>query len=275
MPRRTALTVKQALTELSRPGPAGVQRGDLAATGLPGMLFTPRSGRGCPVVVFGHGWLQPPARYVGLFRHLASWGFVVAAPATQRGPFASSTSFATDLRTALDVCSGARLGDGGLTVDPAAMALGGHATGGGCAVLAAAEDTRVRAVFTLAAAETSPSALSAASACTMPALHLAAGEDLVAPPVGHCEAIARAWAGPVQLRTVTAASHLGFTEGWHWSQLLVHGKAESRTQVITKAVITAFLLRVLTKERRYVSLLDGDLRRAAISYQRGSRPVRA
>ena len=72
----------------------------------------------------------------------------------------------------------------------------------------------MRAVVTLAATETRPSALDAARdvhrarRCTSPA-----GEDRIAPPVGHSEAIAQAWAGPVQLRLLPKASHLGFAEG--------------------------------------------------------------
>lgn len=251
-----------------------MRRGDLALVGLPGSLFTPRSGHGRPAIAFGHGWLQPPSRYTGLFRHLASWGFVVAAPATHRGPLASPRLFTADLGVALDVCSGVRLGDGELTVDPGKLAVGGHSIGGGCAVLEASEDSRVRAVFTLAASETRPSALDAARRCSMPALHLAAGEDLIAPPVGHSEAIAQAWAGPVQFRTLDGANHLGFTEGRHWSELLLHGKGHGRTQSVSRALVTAFLLRVLTGERRYDELLDNDVRRASIDYRRGPNPVR-
>ncbi|AHI01530.1 dienelactone hydrolase [Kutzneria viridogrisea] len=270
-----ALTAKQAFTELSRPGPEGVRRGDLALVGLPGSLYTPRAGRGRPALAFGHGWLQPAKRYTGLYRHLASWGFVVAAPTTHTGPLASPRLFAADLGTALDVCAGVRLGEGEVTVDRERLALGGHSIGGGCAVLTASQDERVRAVFTLAASETRPSALDAARHCAMPGLHLAAEEDLIAPPVGHSEAIAQNWAGPVQYRTVSGANHLGFTEGRHWSELLLHGKGAARTHVVARALITAFLLRVLTDERRYDALLDNDTKRAAIEYRRGPNQVRS
>ena len=77
---------KYLVEELSRRGPHPVLRGDLALVGLPGLVFTPEQGLGLPAVAFGHGWLQPPIRYRELLRHLASWGIVVAAPATQRGP---------------------------------------------------------------------------------------------------------------------------------------------------------------------------------------------
>ncbi|GAA3433498.1 hypothetical protein GCM10018954_031010 [Kutzneria kofuensis] len=214
MARRKPLTAKQALTELSRPGPHGVRRGDLALVGLPGTLFTPHAGHGLPAVAFGHGWLQPPRRYLGLFRHLASWGVVVAAPATHRGPLASARLFAADLRTALDVVAGVRLGDGVVGVDKGKLAVGGHGAGAGAAVLAAAEDERVRGVFTVAASETRPSAVDAARLCPMPAVHLAAEEDLVSRRSGTPRRSPRAGAGrcrcaPSPVPTTSASPRAG------------------------------------------------------------------
>jgi dienelactone hydrolase len=231
--------------ELSRPGPHAVARGDLAAAGIPGVVFTPRSGLGLPAVAFGHGWLQPTARYEELLRHLATWGVVAAAPDTQRTPLASHRQFATDLRTVLDVCVGVQLGAGDISVDPGKLGLLGHGMGGGCAVLAAAADGRCQAVATLAVAETLPSAVAAARDCAMPGLHLAGGKDLSAPVVGHAELVARAWSGPGQLRTLPKASHLGFTAGPHWSDLLIGSSPESATRRISRALVTAFLLRHL------------------------------
>jgi dienelactone hydrolase len=264
-----ARTAKQLLAELSRPGPYEVLRGDLALVGLPGVVVTPRAGLGLPAVVFGHGWLQPPARYRRLLHHLASWGIVVAAPATQHGPLPSHRRLAADLRTAMDVCTGVRLGEGEISVDPGRLALAGHSTGAGCAVLAAAEDDRVRALFTMAASETRPSAVAAAAGCGMPALHLAAAEDRIAPPVGHAEPIAHAWAGPVQLRTVSKATHLGFAEGRHWSELLLDGRAEHRTQRIAQALAVAFLLTVLTGTKDYAPLVTNEVRGTQIELHRG------
>ncbi|KAA5833477.1 dienelactone hydrolase family protein [Saccharopolyspora hirsuta] len=257
---KKAPSAKNAFEELSRRGPHDVLHGDLALVGLPGIVCTPRSGLGLPAIAFGHGWLQPPRRYLGLLRHLASWGFVVAAPATQRGVFASHRMFATDLRTALDVAVGVRLGEGEISVDEKKLGVAGHAMGGGCAVLAAAEDERIRAVATLAAAETRPSALEAAARVKVPGLHIAAGNDLLTPAVANAEPIARAWGGAVQLRTVPKASHLGFTEGRHWTQLVLHGKSEYATQRATKALLTAYFLSTLTGDRRGEALLTTDIK---------------
>jgi dienelactone hydrolase len=258
-----ALKAKDVLNELSHRGPHQVLRGDLALVGLPGLVFTPSAGLGLPAVAFGHGWLQPPTRYRDLLRHLASWGIVVAAPATQRGPLGSHRLLAADLRTALDICTDVRLGDGNLSVDPNRLGLAGHCVGGGCAVLAAAMDgaaKRVKAIATLAAAQTRPYASDAARSCAMPGLHIAAGRDLVAPPAGNAELIAKSWGGQALLRTLPKASHLGFTEGRHWSTLLVSGKAERATQRLAKAMLTAFFLVNLAGKREYEALLTGEVK---------------
>jgi len=256
---RTDPATRRTAEELSRPGPHAVARGDLAAAGMPGVVFTPRSGLGLPAVAFGHGWLQPTSRYDELLRHLATWGVVAAAPATQSGALASHRQFATDLRTVLAVCASVRLGDGEVSIDPGKLGLAGHGMGGGCAVLAAADDDRCRAVATLALAETMPSAVVAARGCTMPGMHVIGGKDLVAPPIGHAEPVTRAWAGPVQLRTLPKASHLGFTVGPHWSDVLIGSSPETGTRRITRALVTAFLLHHLTGATDYITILDYNI----------------
>ncbi|HKS49406.1 MAG TPA: alpha/beta hydrolase [Amycolatopsis sp.] len=258
---------KALLDELTHPGPHEVLRGDLALAGLPGVVFTPATGRGLPAVAFGHGWLQPPGRYRGLLHHLASWGIVAAAPATQRGPLPSHRLFAADLCTTLDVVTGVRLGPGAISVDRGKLGLAGHSTGGGAAVLAAASGKqRVKAVATVAAAQTIPPATEAARTLAIPGLHLAAEGDLVAPAAGNAEAIAKAWAGPVQLRTLGKSSHLAVTEGRHWSQRLLHGKPRFGTQRLVRALFTAFFLTHLTGTTTYHPLLDSGVRHAAITF---------
>ena len=241
-------------------------RGDLALISMPGVVFTPESGLGLPAVAFGHGWLQPTSRYEELLWHLASWGVVAAAPATQRGVRPSHRQFATDLRTVLDLCIRVRLGDGQISIDSGRLGLVGHGMGGGAAVLAAADDERCKAVVTLALAQTLPSALDAATRATMPGMHLVGGKDRVAPPIGHAEPVAKAWAGPVQLRTLPKASHLGFLSGKHWSDLLLDGSPEHATRRITRALITAFLLRHLTGATEHDGLLDNDIPGATLDF---------
>lgn len=238
-------------------------RGDLALAGLPGVVFTPAEGLGLPVVAFGHGWLQPTARYLGTLGHLASWGIVAAAPATQRGPLPSHLDLASDLLTTLDICAQVRLGPGEISVHPDRQALAGDGMGAGTAVLAAAQDDRVKAVAGFAPASTSPSAVESASRCRMPALFLDAPDKEHASASSQAETLARAWRGPAVLRTVLKASELGLTEGWHWSNPLLAGGPERRTQRVIRALLTGFLLRHLTDDPSYDDLVsaDGDVPR--------------
>ena len=277
------ISAKQAVADLARPGPHEVLRGELALVGLPGVVFTPASGAGLPAVAFGHDWLQPTHRYHGLLRHLASWGIVAAAPDTERSPFASHGRLAHDLRTALGVCSGVRLGGSvraaAVSVDPQRLGVAGHGMGGAAAVLAAAvpvADTRVqaadepywevgggvsiRAVGTVALSESHPSAHEAARAVHAPASHIAFGKDLAAPPAAGAEPVATAWAGPCSLRTLKKASHMSVVEGRHWSDLLLDGKGQSAVRDTVRALLTGFLLHRVAGDETYADLEEGAVK---------------
>ncbi|WP_370946469.1 dienelactone hydrolase family protein [Amycolatopsis sp. cg5] len=254
---------KELLSELSHHGPHEVLRGNLALVGLPGVVYTPTAGLGLPAVAFGHGWLQPPRRYRQLLSHLASWGIVAAAPATQVGPLPSPRLLGADLLATLDVVTGVRLGPDGISVDPDRLGLAGHSIGGGAAVLAGSEH-RVKAVATFAATQTIPPATEAAKKITAPGLHLAVADDLVAPAAGNAAAIAKAWGGEAQLRLIGKSSHLAVTEGKHWSQLLLDGKPQRRTQVLVRALFTAFFLTHLTGTDKFRPLLEADVKKATI-----------
>lgn len=254
-----ARNAKEAVEQLSRPGPHPVLRGDLGMVGIPGVVFAPTEGLGLPAVAFGHDWLQPAERYADLLRHLASWGIVAAAPSNHRGLLPSHAGFAADLRTTLEVCAGVRLGDGRISVDSRRTALAGHGIGGGVALVAASGHARVGAVVTIAAAQTRPSALDASRTITVPALHITAGKDTVAPAAGHAEPIANAAGGPVWLRTLPRASHSGFLDGSHWSDLVLAGSPDAKVRRVTRALITAFLLYHLCDEDRVTILVDGKV----------------
>lgn len=129
---------KTLVSTLSRRGPHRVLRGDLAYAGLPGLVCAPEVALGAPAVVFGHGWLTHPVRYLQTLAHLASWGIVTVAPATERGPVPSARAFAEDMGTAADIAVGVRLGRGAISVRPNRIAMVGHGFGAGAAALAAA-----------------------------------------------------------------------------------------------------------------------------------------
>src|SRR5699024_3413531 len=110
----------------------------------------------------------------------------------------------------------------------------------------------------------------AAGRVTRPGMHLAADEDLVAPSGANARLIAEAWAGPVQLRSLRKSSHLGATEGWHWSQPFLHGKPHRATQLTVRALFTAFFLTHLAGSNPRTCLTAPDRSPAALESQRAS-----
>lgn len=249
---------RPSLDYLSHLGPHRVAAGNLADAGLAGLVFAPTSGRGLPVVALSHGWLQPAYRYADTMRYLASWGFVVVAPDTQRGPIPSPGVMALDLATALHLVTTGKLGNGRVRVDPDKVGVIGHSIGGGAAVLAAAAGPDIGAVVTVTAAAIHPSAVEAATRVRVPGLHLVGADDEMAD--GDGSSIAAAWAGDAQLRTVKGASHLGLAEGSHWSSTFTGSGNEKRLQHVVRLLATAFLIRHLTDGDQLAEELEGKVK---------------
>ncbi len=170
-----------------------------------------------PVLAFGHGYEASVDSYESTLAHLASWGMVVIAPRSAAGLFPDHAAFADDLLSALDwvVAEAGSTSSGWLggPVDREARGLAGHSMGGGAALLAAARDPSIRAVATLAAAETDPSAVDVAAGIAAPVLFLAAADDAITPIDRHQRPMFEAKAtGPAQLRTIVGGSHCGFLD---------------------------------------------------------------
>ncbi|MBM9467566.1 dienelactone hydrolase family protein [Nakamurella leprariae] len=264
MTRRGAPRIEHpTLDYLAHRGPHRVATGDLDIAGLPGVVFTPQSGRDLPVVAFAHGWLQPVSRYLDTLRYLASWGIIAVAPSTERGPLASHSGLAVDLSKALRVAAHARLGGGRVRADPSRMGVMGHTTGAGSAVLAASQDDSIDAVVTVTAVETSPSAIQAAGLVEVPGLHLIGtdGGDMVESAGSQ---IARSWTGPSQLRVVKRASLFGLAEGPHWTSTVSGSGHEGKTQSVVRMLATAFFLRHLAGQDQLADDLDGKIARTEL-----------
>ena len=243
---------KQAPPSIDRPtfeyftykGPHRVAVGDLAPAGLPGLVFTPSSGRRLPIVALGHGWLQSVDRYADTMRYLASWGIIVVAPNTHRSLFSSHQGLALDLSRALRMVAYGELGGGRVRGDLRRLGVLGHSTGGGAAVLAAAKDEQIRAVVTVTAAETKPSAVEAAGRVEAPGLHLIGAKDDWAESDGA--RIAKAWGGPAQLRRVKGSGHLGLAEGSNFVNNVLGADSDRKVQHATRILASAFFVRHLT-----------------------------
>ena len=225
-------------------GPHRVAVGDLAPAGLPGLVFTPSSGRRLPIVALGHGWLQSVDKYADTMRYLASWGIIVVAPNTHRSLFSSHQGLALDLSRALRMVAYGELGGGRVRGDLRRLGVLGHSTGGGAAVLAAAKDPQIRAVVTVTAAETRPSAVEAAGRVDAPSLHLIGAQDDWAESDGA--RIAQSWGGPTQLRRVKGTGHLGLAEGSSFVNNILGADSDKKVQHATRILASAFFIRHLT-----------------------------
>ncbi|MCA9758159.1 MAG: alpha/beta hydrolase [Candidatus Eisenbacteria bacterium] len=168
-----------------------------------------------PVVSFGHGFLIGTARYGYLGEGLASAGFIVVIPRSEGGVFPDHGAFGLDLAFVLRALAEEAEQPGSLWEDhvqPESAVLG-HSMGGGASFLAADSDPGITAIANLAAAETNPSAIAAASRLSIPALLLAGENDCVTPPGEHQIPMYEALGSSCRtLVTVRGGSHCQFAE---------------------------------------------------------------
>ncbi|WP_041782580.1 dienelactone hydrolase family protein [Mycolicibacterium chubuense] len=240
---------KKIYAALTRRGPHRVLRGDLAFAGVPGVLYTPATGQNLPGVAFGHDWLTSAERYEGTLEHLASWGIVAAAPHTETGLAPSVLNLAFDLGTALDVITGVRLGPGDISVHPERLAVAGHGFGASAAVFAAAGmPSRLRAVFAAYPTVSSPPAEEPARSLKVPGLILTAPGDPMTLRSNAVE-LARVWKAAT-LRTTSKAKAGGLIEGRRLGRVVGLPGADKGTQKAVRALMTGYLLHLLTGDRK-------------------------
>jgi len=137
-----------------------------------------------PVVGFGHGFLMPWSAYENIWTALAPEGFIVSFPKTEGSILPSHLEFGKDLAFVIDQMQLLDQNSSSLffnRVDSMNCVMG-HSMGGGASFLASQWSQNIRSMATLAAAETNPSAISAASSISIPNLVIAGGNDCVTPP---------------------------------------------------------------------------------------------
>ncbi|HZQ33876.1 MAG TPA: hypothetical protein VFB19_19340 [Mycobacterium sp.] len=254
-------STRKIFSALTRRGPHRVLRGDLAFAGLPGVVYTPEEGFNLPAVVFGHDWLTSADRYHKTLEHLSSWGIVAVAPDTERGLAPSAANFAYDLGTTLDIVAGVRLGPGQISVHPSKLAVAGHGFGASAAVLTAAARASgskfaPKAVAAVFPTVSSPAAEQVAAALKIPGLVLTAPGD---PQTLRSNAVelSRAWDGAV-LRTVSKAKAGGLPEGRRMARVAGLPGADSSTQKLVRALLTGYLLSVLSGDKTYRDFADPE-----------------
>jgi len=232
--------------------------GDLAFAGQPGVVYTPESGMNLAGVAFAHDWLAAADRYRGTLEHLASWGIVAAAPNTETGVAPSVLNLAFDLGTTLDIVAGVRLGPGKISVHPTKLGVVGHGFGGSAAVFAAAGmPVKPKAVAALFPTVSKPPAEEPAATLQVPGLVLTAPGDPMTLRSNAVE-LSRAWKGAT-LRTVSKAKAGGLVEGRRLARVVGLPGADRRTQKVVRALLTGYLLHLLTGDKAYRDFADPDV----------------
>jgi len=137
-----------------------------------------------PAISFGHGFVMTYDAYFNVRDAVVPQGYIIAFPKTEGSFSPSHNDFGKDLAFVLKAL--AKLGNTSSSVlynkvDTMNCVMG-HSMGGGAAFIAAASDNTIKSIATLAAAETTPSAISAASTIAAPGLVFAGINDCVTPP---------------------------------------------------------------------------------------------
>jgi hypothetical protein len=255
---RLVARTKKLFAALTRRGPHRVLRGDLAFAGMPGVVYTPESGMNLAGVAVGHDWVAGADRYYGTLEHLASWGIVAAAPDTETGLAPSVLNLAFDLGSTLDIIAGVRLGPGKISVHPSKLGVVGHGFGGSAAVFAAAGmPAKPKAVAALFPTVTQPRAEEPAVSLSVPGLILTAPGDPMTLRSNAVE-LARVWK-TATLRTVSKAKAGGLIEGRRLARIVGLPGADRSTQKVVRALLTGYLLHMLTGDKTYKEFADPEV----------------
>lgn len=205
---------------------------------------TPYDGSGAPypAISFGHGFLQPPERYRSILEHLATWGYFVIATESGLELFPNHRAYSEDLRSCLVYleqqnadASSSLFGQ----VATERFGISGHSMGGGASILAAAADSRIKAVANLAAAETNPSAIQAAANVAVPHSLISGSADTITPLSNHGLRMYNAGYAPKLLPVIQGGWHCGFQDVSVFG--CDSGSLPRATQLqLTRRLLTAF-----------------------------------
>lgn len=222
------------------------------------------SGGKYPIISFGHGFTINPNVYIHLYRHLASWGYIVIAPATETGFSPSHIEFARDLTFVLrDMKRKSRIPSDFFynAVDTINTGIFGHSMGGGCSFLAGSLDTSVKAISSLAAAITNPSSIVAIQQIRRPIQLLSGQRDSIASYWSHQLPHYNAANPFKQILNIKGGNHSYFHLIPALDDLVDNPATITRAeqQRLTRRYITSFFNVFLKNDTNYKSYLYGPI----------------
>lgn len=146
--------------------------------------FTTTTTAAFPSVTFGHGFVMTWDAYRNIWEAVVPKGYIIAFPKTEGGLSPSHAEFAKDLAFVSDQIFNLGMLQSTIFYNRVSLmnAVMGHSMGGGAAFLAPQYNPNIKTIVTLAAAETNPSAIAAASNIPLSAIVIAGANDCVTPP---------------------------------------------------------------------------------------------
>ena len=154
---------------------------DIAGDNVP---FTTLNTLKFPSLIFGHGFVMTWDAYQNFWETLVPNGYIIAFPKSEGSFSPSHLEFGKDLAFVINQMN--ILGTQNTSmffnrVSPK-NAVMGHSMGGGASFLSVPLNSNITTLVNFAAAETSPSAISASASISIPSLIFAGANDCVAPP---------------------------------------------------------------------------------------------
>ncbi len=154
---------------------------DVAGDNVPVTISTMQT---FPFLTFGHGFVMTWDAYQNIWESMVPKGYIMAFPKTEGGISPSHIEFGKDLAFVSAQIFNLGMLQSSIFYNRVNLmnAVMGHSMGGGAAFLAPQFNSNIKSIVTLAAAETSPSAIDAANSIQIPALVIAGENDCVTPP---------------------------------------------------------------------------------------------
>ena len=140
-----------------------------------------------PIIVFGHGFLISWDSYDNFWNSLVPEGYILCFPTTEMGFTPNHQFFADDLSFIASKMQMESQNSASIFYNSVLPKTGilGHSMGGGASFLAAENNPNINTLVNFAAAETNPSAISAARNIIIPSLIFSGESDCVAPPINN------------------------------------------------------------------------------------------
>ena len=137
-----------------------------------------------PVLCFGHGFVMTWDAYQNFWSFLVPNGYIMVFPKSEGSLSPSHIDFGKDLSFLIDQMNGLGNTSSSIFYNRISVmnCVMGHSMGGGASFLAAQLNPNIKALLNLSPAETTPSAIQAASSIAIPSLIFAGVNDCVSPP---------------------------------------------------------------------------------------------